>query len=278
MNYRWVVKRIVRSSLHRAFGIVPQTDYYLVSYPKSGRTWLRMMIGTAISKDLRLSVPDPTDFSMMYHHSWSVPIMKATHDDDAHVKTTAEIKFNTETYRNSRVILLVRDPRDVIVSLFFHWRFRSRNRHPLMPIFETPDDLMRSERGGLDGLIKFYNVWAENHQVPKNLLIVSYEDMSKDPKVELQRCLSFLGFDVSDKNLNLTLELSRFDRMREFEQAGTISPRLTPGDHANPDSYKTRRGIVGGYADYLAADAISEMNLKIGEKLSPFFSRYRSPD
>ena len=46
---------------------------------------------------------------------------------------------------------------------------------------------------------------------------------------------------------------------------------LNPAQRSDEDSYKTRKGKVGGYTDYLTEDQIQWLNNKIQSDLSAFF-------
>jgi hypothetical protein len=52
-----------------------------------------------------------------------------------------------------------------------------------------------------------------------------------------------------------------FDNMRRLEETGaTGSARLRPGRQGDHDTYKTRRGKVGGHADELSPDQIARLD------------------
>ncbi len=46
---------------------------------------------------------------------------------------------------------------------------------------------------------------------------------------------------------------------------------LKPANQDDPESYKTRRGKIGGYADYLSPEQVEYMNHKIETELSSFY-------
>jgi hypothetical protein len=46
---------------------------------------------------------------------------------------------------------------------------------------------------------------------------------------------------------------------------------LKPAERSDEDSYKTRKGRVGGYTDYLTDDEIRRLNEKMQDDLSAFF-------
>ena len=103
------------------------TDVYLISYPKCGRTWLRLMIGRAVSRHFSLS--DDEDTLLI---RWKakphprVPKITVVHDDRPMLKSPAELEVSKDKYHDKRVIFLVRDPRDVIVSSYFEAMNRSQ--------------------------------------------------------------------------------------------------------------------------------------------------------
>jgi hypothetical protein len=68
------------------------------------------------------------------------------------------------------------------------------------------------------------------------------------------------------------LEFSRFENMQKLEAAGAFDSNiLHPGDVRDPESFKVRRGKVGGYREYLSAedqqfaeDAMTELDRRFG--------------
>jgi len=60
----------------------------------------------------------------------------------------------------------------------------------------------------------------------------------------------------------------KLETKRVFWLSGS---RMAPADRSNPDSYKVRRGKVGGYRDYFDDGQIARIDAIIGDRLSPFF-------
>jgi hypothetical protein len=51
------------------------------------------------------------------------------------------------------------------------------------------------------------------------------------------------------------LDFSRFENMQKLEAAGAFDSKiLQPGDVRDLESFKVRRGKVGGYREYLSAE------------------------
>jgi hypothetical protein len=62
-----------------------------------------------------------------------------------------------------------------------------------------------------------------------------------------------VGLPHGDTELEEAAAFGAFDRMAERERAGALGDkRLRPGDASDPESYKVRRGQVGGWTAALA--------------------------
>lgn len=71
-----------------------------------------------------------------------------------------------------------------------------------------------------------------------------------------------------------------FQRMRQRERSNAYgTDRIQARDPGDPDSYKTRRGKIGGYRDYLEPAACDEIDRYLADELDPLYvRRYIHPD
>ena len=130
---------------------------------------------------------------------------------------------------------------------------------------------LRERRGSVDSMIRFYNIWASQRHVPADFLLVRYEDLHADTAGELRRMLEFMPVaDVRDDVITEAVEFARFENMRKLESSASIN-RLRPADKADPESYKTRRGKVGGYVDYLAPEQAAWLTDRMRDELDPIY-------
>ena len=113
VTYYYDKKPVVREKyLH--FG----ADLYIISFPKCGRTWLRLIIGKYIQECYGLKdVPksEILELTPLSRYKRKIPTIRVTHDDDPHKKIPKDIETNKKKYRRKKIIFMVRDPRDVIV-------------------------------------------------------------------------------------------------------------------------------------------------------------------
>ncbi len=87
-----------------------RTDIFLVSFPKTGRTWLRVMLGRALKRHFRLKGRNLLRYTSARVDDTRVPRILATHDDSPQAKSPKQIFASKRAYRRRRVIFLVRDP------------------------------------------------------------------------------------------------------------------------------------------------------------------------
>jgi len=208
-----------------------------------------------------------------------VPKIAIVHDDHPMLKTPEELGKLKSQYKSKNVIFLVRDPRDVIVSSYFEMNKRGRifgsNPYELRNAYfdGTLQEFINRRIGGFDTILRYYSIWAENRHIPNRFLLVRYEDIKKNPNNELKKVLDFLELqDVSEETIQEAVRYASFENMQKLEKKGIFQTgMLSPANPDDKDSYKTRKGKVGGYLDYLSTEEISELNKKMQISLPPYY-------
>ncbi len=226
-----------------------QTKVYCISFPKSGRTWLRAMIGKALCEKYKLQdelIFRPAALSKsagILQSQWS-------HDGSANrdMHHWQDLKTTKRRYHNKKVLFLMRDPRDVVISCYFQATKRIR-------VFEgNISDFIRSPNFGIKKIIIFNNIWLNNLEVPKESLLIRYEEMHENPAKTLREALRFLGAEkIQEEYIQSAVDFSRFENMKQLEEKALFDSKiLKPGQSDDEESFKVRKGKVGGYFDYLS--------------------------
>ncbi len=174
-----------------------------------------------------------------------------THDNSGHQKRRHldELEDDKSAFHEHRVLLLIRDPRDVIVSGYFMATRRRRLYRGEL------SDFLRDRRHGLRKVLAFNRGWYEARSQFADFLLVRYERMHEDLWNVQRRIINFTGRQVDDDTLHAAIELCRFANMQRLEREGYFEPEygvLLAGGNEDPESLKTRRGKVGGFVDYLS--------------------------
>lgn len=240
------------------------TDYFLVSFMKCGRTWLRFLIGHLIEELHSFSEEDRliyTDTCRKY--SSKVPVITAIHDDNPHLKEAANLEKEKKKYKGKKVLFMVRDPRDVAVSLFYHMKYRAK---------KYEGDIDKFILKHVETIVNYYNIWYENRDLPDDFHIIRYEDLHVEPLISFKKVVRFLGIDASDTVLNKAVERSNFKNMKKYEASNKLkNKQLKPTDKDDKRSFKVRKGKAGGYEEELDKEIIDKLNKEYIKKLNPIF-------
>jgi hypothetical protein len=266
--------RVIRWNLSSRARELSGGDAIVVSIPKSGRTWVRTFLCAYFCK--RYDRP----FSLDPKQSGDARIPRIIYSHDRFEQRTKADRWDAfrgkyfipaAERRRAKVILLARDPRDTFVSHYVQLTRRTR---------ETPDDLkhkeigevLRDRRHGIASMIEIMNGWLDEWWGKPNFLLVRYEELQRAPGESFREMLHFLGDAKPDADaFSHALEFSRFGNMKKLEAAGAFASKiLQPTDVADPESFKVRRGKVGGYTDYLIGDDLVYATEAM-QKLDPRF-------
>lgn len=209
--YRAARRPVVR---YRFWGL-RRADALLVSYPKSGSTWLRFLLAHALTGH-------DADFDSIRE---TVPPVGGHRKAPALLPNRGRLVRSHESLRHyqgrrgQRIIYLVRDGRDVAVSYLAHQR---RNGRFTGDVAAFTDLFLE---GRLDG----YAPWpvhvlsafdlAAAKEAP--FLTVRYEDLRRHTVPELVRILTFLEAEADEAELRNVVACNTKERMRAKEGAST---------------------------------------------------------
>jgi hypothetical protein len=226
--------------------------YCVVSHPKSGRTWLRVML-------------DDLGIAAEYTHAG--PKVKGwMHYEDL----TTELP-----HAYDRILVLTRDPRDSTVSGFHQMTKRSRDSHKF---HGTMSAFVRDPRLGILKAAHFNLLWGKYAAEHDNTMVVSYEEMKKDTVGVLLTVARFFGLDPNRAEVEEIVARNEFSRMQQRERSGELGKAygaiLAPSDPSDTTTYKVRRGTVGSHADELTPEDIAYCESALADL--QYFERMRA--
>lgn len=214
-------------------------DVMICSYPKTGTHWVhslvRFMMTPGPVNDLLVTSPCLLDLHPLEKtEEQPSPRLITTHLQPRHLPAE-------HVQGRGKIILLVRNPRDTVVSHMYHCQRNEVFNYSRMSwncFFEN------WIQGNIPtgSYFDYYNSWqkAVSSNKSLNLLIVRYENIIKDGLAEMRRMQEFLGVSNSDDRLKEILERFSYKRLNVDPRTGKVLP---PGQEGEVQLFK--KGVIG---------------------------------
>jgi Sulfotransferase domain len=135
-------------------------ERHFISYPKSGRSWIRYILAQLGRESL-----------IQFHHDG----FEFNDGSKPALDFSADARLGRYA-GDVRLVYLQRDPRDILVSLFYQVTGRFRD---YFGYTGSISDFIRDEYFGASNLQRFREMWQEI-AAQRNLLVVSYEGCHAD--------------------------------------------------------------------------------------------------
>lgn len=214
-------------------------DVFLVSFPKSGNTWTRFLLSNLVFPDtpatfanIHILVPVPLTTPRKYFDRMARPRIIKSHTsfDPAYPK----------------VIYIVRDPRDVVISLYHHRR-KSTEIADDFPIETFVEQFLAGENVLHGSWGQHVTTWLATREGDPRFLLLRYEDMLADTACELSKIAGFLQLPVSPEQITQAVGRSSADRMRKLERASAEGVDRLVGRVSRKDLTFVRAAASGGW-------------------------------
>jgi hypothetical protein len=234
--------------------LIRPTDVFLVSFPKSGNTWTRFLLANLIHPEeaatfanIHRLIPDPSGTSKRDLDGMADPRIIKSHES-----------FDP---RYPRVIYIVRDPRDVVLSQY-HYHRKLKRIADDAPLENFVTRFLAGETcpHGLWG--ENVLTWLATREGDPRFLMLRYEDMVADTPRELQKVVAFMGMTISPQQIAHAVELSSAARMRKMEATQTDDCGLTKG--SRKDLSFVRAAGSGGWRSELPASEVARLEAAWG--------------
>ncbi len=225
---------------------------WIASYPKSGNTWVRSLLGSYLYSDngifnfdllkkiqqfpnkqyFKFFLKEFTDIKKVSDH-WiaAQDRINLFNNDITFLKTHSalcifENNYFTNKNNTKAAIYIVRDPRNLITSLSHHY---SLNIDQAFDFMEDKKQMLLTNKYGLDdfGITTVLGNWSEHYKSWQNLkfapiLVIKYEDLIKDTKNTFISILNFLStlmdIKIDEKKIINTVDSCSFEKLAEKEK------------------------------------------------------------
>ena len=238
-------------------------DYPIVSFPKSGRTWIRYFLGQYLNIEYGMPMDlefMPQPYWTQERHDLDFPGIYFTHDwfDTRHSDRANPGVFFKDILDKKPMILLLRNPMDTIVSYYYHKVKREERENQLR--LELRQFIL-DDRYGLGRYCAWMDAMLDYMQSRSNTLTITYEDMIKDMSYEMNRMFDFMKIREHRKTIPLAAAESGFNSMQKAEIQANTDPNTAgigrlgmQGWDGHPDRLKVRKGKIGSWKEELSLD------------------------
>ena len=225
---------------------------WIASYPKSGNTWVRSLLGSYLYSDTGIfnfdllkkikQFPSKPYFKFFLKNFTDIKKVSdywiaaqdrinLFNDGTIFLKThnaLCSLENNSFTNKNNTkaVIYVVRDPRNLITSFSHHYSMSTIESFNF--IINKKQMLVLEKWGGKDfGIATVLGNWSEHYKSWQNLkfapiLVIKYEDLIKDTKNTFVSILNFLStlmdIKIDEKKIINTVDSCSFEKLAEKEK------------------------------------------------------------
>ncbi|XP_042121603.1 sulfotransferase 2A2-like [Peromyscus maniculatus bairdii] len=242
-------------------------DTVILTYPKSGTNWMKDIVCLIQTKG------DPTWIQ-------SVPIwdrslwlesqrgyQKLINKEGPRL-ITCHLPFHLfpKSFFSSKakIIYVIRNPRDVLVSGYFFW---SKTK-----LVKIPESLTTYFEWFIKGNVVFGS-WFEHTRAwlsmrkRDNFLLLSYEDIKKDTKSTIKKICDFLGKKLEPDELDMVLKYSSFQAMKENKMSNfsLINEVVAPNGLD-----LLRKGTTGDWKNHFTVAQAEAFDKVFQEKMAGF--------
>ena len=176
-------------------------------------------------------------------------------------------KNNIEKHPNVKIIQTIRNPKDTLVSWFHH--YRSNNTiGAFNGTWDQYFERFRDKKLPWGDLFQVTSDWYKFNKDRPNSLVLSYEDGKKDPKDRIIKIAKFLGFDLSERAIDIILEKTTVEHMSEkYNKLDKFGDKSTSW---NSDRSKfIRKGQVGDWINYFSKEQNEYVENRTQEEFEP---------
>ncbi|KMT07675.1 hypothetical protein BVRB_6g147980 [Beta vulgaris subsp. vulgaris] len=261
-------------------------DLIVASFPKTGTTWLISILYSVVNRfkhpikqsPLLINHPHELVCSLEYdiyghafdnprpHHLNELPSPRLFHTHLSYMTLPESIKIS-----GCRILYITRNPLDTLVSMMYFVMKPLKEivgeDVKLPSIEDCFEDFCEGKFVHGPFFEHVIEYWKHSVEQPKKVLFLKFEDLKKDPVLQLKRVAEFVGMPFTQREeseycIKEIIEFCSINNLKELEgnKTGVINKIY------DKKSY-FRKGEVGDWTNHITPAMVEKMTKLMEEKL-----------
>ena len=228
------------------------SDIFIVSYPRSGTTWLQMVL-YQLTSDGEMNFAHISQFVPWFERMARSNVRSVYGEDGKRRRIfKSHMRFSGSLWSvpkgPCRYIYVIRNGADVAVSYYHFYRTHFRFRGTFDEFFEK----FKQGRVHYGSWFEHVSDWLAQRDNPR-VLIVRYEELTSDLAGGIRRIAQFCDIQIAPADLPRILERCSFEFMKQHQRQFDLVAENMRELGAERDAF-IRKGSVGEGAVVLSAE------------------------
>uniref|UniRef100_A0A8C9ZTG5 Sulfotransferase n=1 Tax=Sander lucioperca TaxID=283035 RepID=A0A8C9ZTG5_SANLU len=240
-------------------------DVTAVVYPKSGTIWMQEILPLVLNGgDLTPIQTIPNWDRVPWLEEKRLAMVVDQLASPRALVTHFPYRLMPPSFHTSKakVIYVMRNPKDVIVSSYFF--------HQMAEFLEDPGTFDEFMDKFLEGRVLF-GKWTDHvkgwrdTELGDRIMYITYEEMAKDLPAAVRRFSDFLGRNLSEEVIQKIAEHCSFKTMKTNKMSNFS---LVPKEYMNPDkSPFLRKGVAGDWENHFSSEQLARFTSAIRKEM-----------
>nr|XP_020138978.1 bile salt sulfotransferase-like isoform X2 [Microcebus murinus] len=246
--------------------LVKDDDVILVSFPRSGTHWMIEILSLIYyNGDPSWVQTVPNYVRSPWIESKDFQENKKKRDGSRLLTSHLPVQLFPKSYftSNAKIIYIIRNPRDVVTSLYHLLKGGFRHKQPEQ-FDEFLNDCVQ------DNIV--YGSWFDHvlgwikRREMGSFLLIFYEELQKDFRGSVEKICQFLGKKLKPHEIDSVLQNSSFSAMKENKMSNYSTPDC-PVAHVFTEPM-LRKGISGDWKNHFTVAQSEAFDKLFQEKMS----------
>ena len=242
--------------------VIRPDDVFIATYPKCGTTWTQQIVKLIANNGVETGI-DSDEF-VPWHEHMSLEEMESMPSPrffKSHLPYQLMPGGGDPANTKAKYINVIRNPKDAAVSYYNHKKLMMPS--PVAPSWQDFIKTIIEGKGHYGPFYDHFMGWWAHRDAP-NILILTYEQMKRNPRTAVTSIASFLGYSLTDEVIDKIVIDTSFDKMKDNKAANKEYFTELSG---SGNLAFMRKGVIGDWRNVFTPEQSAMMDAVVEEKM-----------